>query len=653
MADSAIGDEGLHAASASAAELEATRAINQGIFDNSPDLILVADGQGNFIRVSPSSLAVIGYTPKEMAGRNGIEFVHPDDLDSTRDEMRRARRERTTRNFECRYLHRDGHPVTLWWIGVWSDAEHQFFFIGRDITERKEAERRLGESEARLALAAELTGMGIGHAATSRHPARIDAQFNRIYGFPLDKPEIGVGEWLRRVHPDDRDQVAAAALAAIREGKIYRGEFRALRADTGEERWMRAVIRTLIDPDGQPGYFLGVHIDITEERRAADQLRQAQKMEAIGNLTGGMAHDFNNLLGVIIGSLDLVQPLVAGNVEAEQLVREADEAATSGAELTRRLLAFARQQPLRPARVDANELVSGIVRLLRRTLGENIEIALDLAQDLWPVVADPTQLEAALANLATNARDAMPRGGRLSIVTANRQLDAEYASTHAEVAAGDYAAIEVTDNGSGMPPEVAERIFEPFFTTKEPGRGTGLGLSMVFGFIKQSGGHIAVYSEPGVGTAFRLYLPRSVSDAAAPPEPEMLSSISRGAGETVLAVEDNERLRRLVVRQLQGLGYRPIAASSAAEALEILEREPVDVLFSDVVMPGPFDGIELARQVRERWPAVKVVLTSGFPGATIDGQSGQNGHDGAASRILTKPYRIQELEAALHEVLER
>ncbi len=490
MADSAIGDEGLHAASASAAELEATRAINQGIFDNSPDLILVADGQGNFIRVSPSSLAVIGYTPAEMAGRNGIEFVHPDDLDSTRDEMRRARRERTTRNFECRYVHRDGHPVTLWWIGVWSEPEKQFFFIGRDmterkeaerrlreteahivdlreaiesisegfvvydeedrmvmcndayrrfypenagrdpigrrfedvlregvalgrfpeaagreeawiaervrrhrdvvdrieqqvsdgrwvlvtkhrmpngwiaglrvdITERKEAERRLSESEARLALAAEITAMGIGHAATSRHSARIDTQFNRIYGFPLDKPEIEVGEWLRRVHADDRDQVAAAALAAIREGKIYRGEFRALRADTDEERWVRAVIRTLIDPDGQPGYFLGVHIDITEERRAADQLRQAQKMEAIGNLTGGMAHDFNNLLGVIIGNLDLAAAAGRRQRRGGKLVREAREAALRGADLTRRLLAFARRQPLRPARIDVERAGAG------------------------------------------------------------------------------------------------------------------------------------------------------------------------------------------------------------------------------------------------------------------------------------------------------
>jgi PAS domain S-box-containing protein len=623
---------------------DAAQAINQRIFDTSPDLILVADRQGNFIRISPSSLSIIGYGPDEMAGRNGVAFVHPDDLDNTREEMRRARRGRTTRNFECRYVHKDGHPVALWWIGVWSDAEEQFFFIGRDITERREADRLLRESEARLALAVEITEIGVGSAQTSTDPAQINTRFNEIYGLPRDKREIGAGEWLRRIHPGDRDLVAAEVLPAIREGKLYRGEFRALRADTGEERWVRAVIRTLLEPSGQPGYFLGVHIDVTEEKRAADRLRQAQKMEAIGNLTGGMAHDFNNLLGVIIGSLDLAAPFVAANPEAEQLVREALDAALSGAELTRRLLAFARQQPLRPQRIDANDLVSDIVRLLRRILGENIVISLELADQLWPIVADAAQLEAALTNLATNARDAMPHGGRLTIATANRQLDADYAAAHAEVIPGDYAVIEVTDSGSGMAPEIAERIFEPFFTTKEQGKGTGLGLSMVFGFIKQSGGHIAVYSEPGVGTTFRLYLPRDVGDTPAMAETVEAAAPSPGAGETVLAVEDNERLRRLVVRQLRGLGYRPIAAMNAVEALGFLERERVDVLFSDIVMPGPLDGFGLAQQVRERWPLVKVVLTSGFPGTQL-------GQPDVGLRILTKPYRSEDLGAALREVL--
>jgi two-component system, cell cycle sensor histidine kinase and response regulator CckA len=267
------------------------------------------------------------------------------------------------------------------------------------------------------------------------------------------------------------------------------------------------------DDAGEPVQLLGIAQDVTQRRRTEDQLRQAQKMEAIGNLTGGMAHDFNNMLGIIIGSLDLAGPLVTENEEASELVQEAIDAAVRGAELIRRLLAFARQQPLRPKRIAPNEPVSSIVQLFRRTLGENIEITLDLEEKVWPVVADAAQLEACLTNLATNARDAMPNGGKLLFAVSNVHLDADYASIHIEVTPGDYVAIEVTDSGTGMTQEVADQIFEPFYTTKEIGKGTGLGLSMVFGFVKQTGGHISVSSEPGVGTTCRLYLPVSLKSA--------------------------------------------------------------------------------------------------------------------------------------------
>ncbi len=248
-----------------------------------------------------------------------------------------------------------------------------------------------------------------------------------------------------------------------------------------------------------------------DRQRAEERLVQAQKMEAIGNLTGGLAHDFNNLLGIIIGNLDLLRGLLGTQREADELARDALDGATRGADLTRRLLAFARRQPLQPQRVELNELVGGMAKLLSRTLGETINVALDLAPDVWQAMVDPAQLEASLANLATNARDAMPDGGKLTIVTANRHLDADYCAQYPDVAPGDYAMIEVSDTGTGMPPDVIDRIFEPFFTTKPQDKGTGLGLSMVFGFIKQSGGHVNVYSEMGVGTTFRLYLPRAAS----------------------------------------------------------------------------------------------------------------------------------------------
>jgi len=385
--------------------------------------------------------------------------------------------------------------------------------------------------------------------------------------------------------------------------------------------------------------------EIAERERAEAQLVQAQKLDAVGRLTGGMAHDFNNLLGVIIGNLDmlLADP---GAADADAMAKDALDAAVRGADLTRRLLAFARQQPLQPQKVDINDLVAGIMKLLSRTLGENIEIALDLGDDIWPAVVDPAQLESALTNLATNARDAMPHGGRMTVVTANRHLDADYAREHAEVAAGDYAMIEAGDTGTGMPKDVVSRIFEPFYTTKERGKGTGLGLSMVFGFIKQSGGHINVYSEPGIGTTFRLYLPRSLSETAAASvvaQPEM----AFGNGETVLVVEDNEGMRRIAVRQLQSLGYAVIEGENAETALAVLEREDVNLLFTDVIMPGTATRIDVARFVRARWPDMPVVLTSGFVETSF--------HDELTSlpsvRLLTKPYRKEDLARVVQEAL--
>jgi PAS domain S-box-containing protein len=393
---------------------------------------------------------------------------------------------------------------------------------------------------------------------------------------------------------------------------------------------------------------LGMAEDVSEQRKLEATLRQAQKMEAIGQLTGGMAHDFNNLLGIIIGNLDLLQVLLADRDEGGELVDEALDAALRGADLTRHLLAFARRQPLNPDCIALNEQVIAITKLLTRTLGERIRMSLDLTPDVWPVIVDPVQLEACIINLATNARDAMPNGGTLTIATANRQLDALYAATHLDVTEGDYALIEITDTGSGMTAEVLAQIFEPFFTTKGHGKGTGLGLSMVFGFLKQSSGHISVYSEPGVGSTFRLYLPRadSAADNRAAPAAQVLRL---GHGESVLVVEDSEKLRRVVVRQLKDLGYTVIEADGADAALEVLNREPIALVFTDIVMPGELDGFGLASNILLHWPATKVLLTSGFPEAKLNGRLG-----GAVSsaRLLGKPYRTDDLARAVREVLE-
>ena len=403
-------------------------------------------------------------------------------------------------------------------------------------------------------------------------------------------------------------------------------------------------------------HFTGILRDLTgykqeqlERTKLEAQLHHAQKMEAIGNLTGGMAHDFNNMLGVIIGNVDLLRDLRKDDTDVDELTREALDAAFRGADLTRRLLAFARRQPLRPQRVDVNDLISGITRLLSRTLGEDIEITLELSPEAWPIMVDPAQLESSLTNLATNARDAMPGGGRLIMVTGNRSLDADYAAQHPEVSAGGYVMIEVSDTGTGMTPEVISRIFEPFFTTKSRDKGTGLGLSMVFGFIKQSGGHISVYSEPGIGTTFRLFLPRMTEELQIV-EGYTAAPLVHGNGETVLVVEDNTALRRVVTRQLGELGYRVLEAENAADGLRLMERQSVDLLLTDVVMPGGTDGRELARRARQRWPHIKVVFTSGFSETRLNEHAGPLA---SCNPLLSKPYRKEELASAAREALDR
>jgi PAS domain S-box-containing protein len=386
--------------------------------------------------------------------------------------------------------------------------------------------------------------------------------------------------------------------------------------------------------------------DISKRKAAARKLLQAQKMEAVGMLAGGMAHDFNNLLGIIIGNLELLRTRANLDRDEAQLSLDALDAAMSGADLVRGLLAFARQQPLAPRRIDVNELASATVKLLRRLLGETIEVSLDLSADaIWPVLADPAQFEASLMNLAINARDAMPRGGRLTIGTSNRRLTAEDLARHNQAAPGEYVLIEVRDTGKGISPEVLSRIFEPFFTTKGTGgsAGTGLGLSMVSEFVQQASGVISVDSDVGVGTTFRLWLPRFAGEVERPAEPQAQAAVADG-GKTVLAVEDNAALRRVTVRQLRHLGYHALEADNAAAALKLLADEKIDLLFTDVVMSGEVNGLELARIALARWPGLKVVLTSGFAG---------DGPDSEATDLplLVKPFLVADLGRILREAL--
>jgi PAS domain S-box-containing protein len=498
---------------------------NRRLFETSLDLILVTDGYGNLTRVSPSALAILGYDPKEMIGHNAIDFIHPDDLDSTREEMRSARRGKLMRNFETRYVHKLGNVVILQWSGVWSEPAQQYYFSGRDITEQRATDQKF--------------------------------------------------------------------------------------------------------------------------RAAESQLRQAQKMESIGQLTGGIAHDFNNLLTVITGTIDILEGAVSDKPEMVTITKLISEAASRGAELTGHLLAFARKQPLQPRQTDVNALMAGAEALLRRALGEQIEITMKIDADAWPAMVDPTQLSTALLNLAVNARDAMPSGGKLTLETTNVVIDQSYSDTNQEIEPGEYLLLAVSDTGTGMSQSIRQKVFEPFFTTKGIGKGTGLGLSMVYGFVKQSGGHIKIYSEEGHGTTFRIYFPRAGGLAD---QPGQLFREARNVGgtETILVVEDDPMVRASAATQLTSLGYKTLFASNAAEALAIANEEPFDLLFTDVIMPGQMNGRELAEAMAGLRSPLKVLFTSGYTENAVI----HHGRLEPGVLLLAKPYRKDELARMLRRALD-
>jgi PAS domain S-box-containing protein len=437
---------------------------------------------------------------------------------------------------------------------------------------------------------------------------------------------------------------ARAVRAELRSKGRARGELTVIRPD-GEQRHAEFVVSA----DIQPGLHLGVLRDVTERHRLEAQLRQAQKMQAIGVLAGGVAHDFNNLLSVILSYTDATLE----QLDAEHPVRadmsEVKKAGERAANLTRQLLAFSRRQVLRPAVLHLGEVVAGMEGMIRRLIPEDVALTLHTAPRLGRVHADSGQIEQIIMNLVVNARDAMPRGGRLTIETANEELDADYAAAHVGVTPGPYVMLAVSDTGVGMEPAVRERIFEPFFTTKEKGQGTGLGLSTVYGIVQQSGGHIWVYSEPGQGTAFKIYLPRKEME----PEPvtaSIVAATSRArGGETVLLVEDDEQVRVLARTILRRYGYKVLEAQNGGEAFLLCEQyeEPIHVLLTDVVMPG-ISGKQLADRITPLQPAMKILFMSGYTEPSI---AHRNILDAGAA-LLEKPITRDKLLLALREVLD-
>ena len=401
-------------------------------------------------------------------------------------------------------------------------------------------------------------------------------------------------------------------------------------------------------------YFTGIIHDLSDRKHVEEALReserrlaQAQKMEAVGQLTGGIAHDFNNLLTIITGNLELVQDQLERE-DLRQLVKKAQDAAELGAQLTSQLLTFARRRTQDVQTLRLNELLLSVTEMLRRTLGDHVSLSSSFAPDLWETQADASQFQSAIVNLAVNARDAMPKGGRLIIETRNAVLDAGQLGVEFDVTPGYYVQLSISDTGTGMAPDVRERAFEPFFTTKEKGRGTGLGLAMVYGFVKQSGGHITLYSELGHGTTFNVYLPRSGKSAS----PEFMAAASDAAAApltrgVVLVVEDDPGVRELTVTRLKAIGYKVLEAVDGRKAIEVLKSsEPVDLVFTDLVMPGGLSGRDVAMRASELRPGIKVLLTSGYAEDLVLDDDPKL----AQLKILRKPYRQADLVAALREV---
>jgi PAS domain S-box-containing protein len=546
------------------------------------------------------------------------------------------------------------------------------FVQGHDLTELMRAEEALKESEARFRLVAETAPVMLWMGDVEGKCVYLNAALRDFWG--VESERVSSFDWNTTLHPDDRQKLFEPFERGMRNQTGFSTEARFRRRD-GSMRLVHTDARPRFGAAGEFLGMIGVNVDITDSRRVEDalrdlnaaleqearerseqlrvqeeELRQAQKMEAVGQLTGGIAHDFNNLLQVVVGNLEILQRNLA---PTEGRLRRATEHAMIGAQraatLTQRLLAFSRRQPLVPKLIKVNDLVTEMSELLYRSLGETIAVETVLAAGLWQTEADPNQLESALLNLAVNARDAMPEGGKLTIETANAHIDEGYAARQAEVSPGQYVLICVSDTGTGMDKATIERAFEPFFTTKEPGKGTGLGLSQVYGFVKQSGGHVKVYSEPGQGTTVKIYLPRLHAEelrAEALPH----SAIPEGSrSETVLVVEDDDDVRAYSVEILRELGYRVLEAHDGPSALRLLEQQSqVALLFCDVVLPGGWTGAQTAEQARALRPGLKVLFTTGYARNAIV----HHGRLDPGVHLVTKPFTFAELAAKVRDVLD-
>ena len=617
-------------------------------FENSGVGTILASPDGNFMDVNRSFADFLGYTRSELIGRNIKDLLPHDEMPRSDERLRDLQLGSSqAATMERRYVHKDGRVV--WGISnlfmVRNDDGTPRYIIGnvQDITERKRAEEALRQREFQLREIIDLVPHLIFIKDREGRFRLVNKAVAEAHG---TSPEALIGKTLEtsctrkeeiaQKNRDDREVMATGQPKLIPHEALYDAD--------GNTRILRTVKVPYVDPESGETWVLGVAVDITELQATQEALHHVQKLDALGKLTGGIAHDFNNLLTIILGNIQLMgRELEDGKLRS--FVANAEAAAQRGAALTKRLLAFGRQQALEPKIIDLNELVLGLIDMLARTIGDNIEIKTATLPGLHKTLADPAQVENVILNLVINARDAMPEGGTLTIETANVHLDEDDAALHGEVAPGDYVMVAVTDNGVGMPADVADRAFDPFFTTKGLGGGNGLGLSMVYGFCRQSGGHAVIESVVGAGTTIRVYLPDAAGDES--------GRAAAGAGawpqKTVLVVEDDPAMRGFAVTTLIGLGYEVLEAADAEVAASVLESNgKIDLLFTDIMLPDGADGRELAASATARHPAIRVLYATGR--APEEGGDKRSTPDEV--QLLYKPYSGSDLAINIGQLLE-
>jgi PAS domain S-box-containing protein len=609
----------------------------------------MATPDGRFIRVNRAFRRMLGYAEGELLSKSWRDVTHPGDMERSLENARRLLEGKAASfDTEERLLCKDGREawVHLNVVMIRDGEGKPLHFVGDvvDVTERRRAAEALRGSEQKYRALVENT-KDVAYSTDAE--GRLTFLGPQAARYGIDPDEAVSRSLLEFVAPEDRERIAGEFQRTMTTGEEFPTEFRIVGAD-GREHWFEDEGRVLRNASGEAIGVSGALRDVTERKQLEDQFRQAQKLEAVGRLAGGVAHDFNNMLGAIIGYADLILPVLEERDPLRSDIEHIKNAADRAAGLTRQLLAFSRKQALEPRVLGLNDVIVNLEKMLHRLIGEDIELRTALAEDLGRVKADPGQVDQVIMNLAVNARDAMPEGGMLTIETANVELDEEYARSHVGVKSGPYVMLAVSDTGCGMDEATRSRIFEPFFTTKEVGKGTGLGLSTVYGIVKQSGGNIWVYSEPGKGTTFKLYFP--LVEEAAEPEKAKKPAETRARGrETVLVVEDEDVLRGLVRRMLGLLDYEVLEAASGGDAFLLCERhkEPIHLMITDVVMPQ-MGGRQLAERVASLHPEMKVLYMSGYTDDAIV-------HHGVlepGTPFLQKPFTASSLARTVRKVLD-